>query len=216
MLNKVILIGRLANDPELKYTPSGIAVTTFRIAVDRPISAEARQQGKEKEADFIDIVAWRQAAEFASNYLGKGRLVAVDGRLQIRQYVAQDGTNRRVAEVVVDQLKSLERPRDTEGEGGGSYGGGGGYNRQNQGGSYNRSANNGNGGAPAAASDDPGYGDEPPASSGARRSAPAQQRSASGNYGGAANNRGAGAASTDTSTEVDPFADDLDDPFADE
>lgn len=116
MLNKVILIGRLANDPELKWTPSGIPVTTFRLAVDRPISAEARQSGQEKQADFIDIVAWRQAAEFASNYLGKGRLVAVDGRLQIRQYVAQDGTNRRVSEVVVEQLKSLERPRDAQGE----------------------------------------------------------------------------------------------------
>ena len=234
MLNKVILIGRLANDPELKYTPSGIAVTTFRIAVDRPISAEARQQGKEKEADFIDIVAWRQAAEFASNYLGKGRLVAVDGRLQIRQYVAQDGTNRRVAEVVVDQLKSLERPRDTEGGegGGGGYGGGNnnGYNRQNQGGNaggggggYNRGASNGaaNNGGDAIA-DDPGFGDEPPASGGARRpatapaAAPTAQRGSQGNYGGNANRGGAVPPSANTSAEVDPFADDLDDPFADE
>ena len=131
MFNKVILIGRLANDPEPKWTPSGIPVTTFRLAVDRPMSAEARQSGQEKQADFIDIVAWRQAAEFASNYLGKGRLVAIEGRLQIRQYVAQDGTNRRVAEVVVDQLKSLDRPRETQGgeeghhEQHGGYGGGG-------------------------------------------------------------------------------------------
>jgi single-strand DNA-binding protein len=115
MFNKVILIGRLANDPEAKWTPSGIPVTTFRLAVDRPMSAEARQSGQEKQADFIDIVAWRQAAEFASNYLGKGRLVAIEGRLQIRQYVAQDGGNRRVAEVVVEQLKSLERARDSQG-----------------------------------------------------------------------------------------------------
>ena len=115
MFNKVILIGRLANDPDPKWTPSGIPVTTFRLAVDRPMSAEARQSGQEKQADFIDIVAWRQAAEFASNYLGKGRLVAVEGRLQIRQYVAQDGGNRRVAEVVVEQLKSLDRPRETQG-----------------------------------------------------------------------------------------------------
>ena len=233
MLNKVILIGRLANDPELKYTPSGIAVTTFRIAVDRPISAEARQQGKEKEADFIDIVAWRQAAEFASNYLGKGRLVAVDGRLQIRQYVAQDGTNRRVAEVVVDQLKSLERPRDTEGGegGGGGYGGGGnGYNRQNQGnggggggGGYNRGASNGGATGGGAMADDPGFGDEPPASGGQRRpaaapaaAAPTAQRGGQGNYGGNANRGGGAASNTDSSAEIDPFADDLDDPFADE
>ncbi len=117
MLNKVILIGRLATDPELKYTPSGIAVATFRIAVDRPISAEARSQGQEKQADFIDIVAWRQSAEFAANYLNKGRLVAVDGKLQIREYVTQDGQRRRSAEVVADNLKSLDKPRE-QGEGG--------------------------------------------------------------------------------------------------
>src|SRR4028118_2275497 len=111
MLNRIILIGRLANDPEAKYTPSGIAVTTFRIAVDRPMSAEARQQGQEKQTDFIDIVAWRQSAEFAANYLGKGRLVAVEGRLQIREWVAQDGQKRKSAEGVADNLKSLDKPR---------------------------------------------------------------------------------------------------------
>jgi single-strand DNA-binding protein len=122
MLNRVILIGRLAGDPELKYTPSGVPVATFRIAVDRPLSAEARQSGQEKQADFIDIVAWRQSAEFASNYLNKGRLVAVEGRLQIREYVTQDGQRRRAAEVVVDNLKGLDRPRDqSEGDSGGSY-----------------------------------------------------------------------------------------------
>jgi single-strand DNA-binding protein len=110
MLNKVILIGRLATDPELKYTPSGVAVTSFRIAVDRPFSN--RNEAGEKETDFIDIVAWRQSAEFAANYLNKGRLVAVDGRLQIRNWVAQDGTKRRTAEVVANDLRSLDRPRD--------------------------------------------------------------------------------------------------------
>jgi single-strand DNA-binding protein len=109
MLNKVILIGRLATDPELKYTPSGVAVTTFRIAVDRRMAPNA---AGERETDFIDIVAWRQSAEFAANYLNKGRLVAVDGRLQIRNWVAQDGTKRRTAEVVAHDLRSLDRPRD--------------------------------------------------------------------------------------------------------
>jgi single-strand DNA-binding protein len=109
MLNKVILIGRLATDPELKYTPSGVAVTSFRIAVDRPFTPK---EGGEKETDFIDIVAWRQSAEFAANYLNKGRLVAVDGRLQIRNWVAQDGTKRRSAEVVANDLRSLDRPRE--------------------------------------------------------------------------------------------------------
>src|SRR5919202_2690453 len=108
MLNRVILIGRLANDPELKYTPSGIAVSSFRLAVDRQFP---NSQG-ERETDFIDIVVWRQSAEFAANYLGKGRLVAVDGRLQIRNWVAQDGTRRRSAEVVADFLRGLDRPRE--------------------------------------------------------------------------------------------------------
>src|SRR5687767_3554839 len=103
MLNKVILIGRVANDPELKYTPSGVAVSTFRVAVNRPFT---NAQG-EREADFIDIVAWRQSAEFAANYLGKGRLVAVEGRLQIRSYQRADGTRGRAAEVVCDNLKGL-------------------------------------------------------------------------------------------------------------
>src|SRR5438270_1978790 len=109
MLNKVILIGRLATDPELKYTATGIAVTSFRIAVDR---AFGRNADGEKETDFIDIVAWKQSAEFAANYLNKGRLIAVDGRLQIRNWVAQDGTKRRSAEVVANDLRSLDRPRD--------------------------------------------------------------------------------------------------------
>src|SRR5579862_6912671 len=103
MLNRVILIGRVANDPELKYTPSGVAVCTFRVAVNRPFS---NAQG-EREADFFDVVAWRQSAEFAANWLGKGRLVAVEGRLQIRSYQAQDGSRRRAAEVVNDNLKAL-------------------------------------------------------------------------------------------------------------
>ena len=123
MLNRVILIGRLVADPELKYTPSGIAVAQFRIAVDRPLSQEARQQGQEKQADFIDIVAWRQSAEFASQYLTKGRLVAVEGRLQIREYVTQDGQKRKAAEIVADNLKGLDRPREGEG-GGDAYAGG--------------------------------------------------------------------------------------------
>lgn len=107
MLNRVILIGRLANDPELKYTPSGIAVSTFTLAVNRVPNAQG-----EREADFIQIVAWRQSAEFAANYLTKGRLLAVEGRLQIRSWVAQDGTRRKSAEVVADNLKSLDKPKE--------------------------------------------------------------------------------------------------------
>jgi single-strand DNA-binding protein len=109
MLNLVVLIGRLATEPELKYTPSGVPVATFRIAVNRPYSS---QQGGEKEADFIDIVAWRQSAEFAANYLGKGRLVSVQGRLQVRSWVQQDGTRRWKTEVVANDLRGLDRPRE--------------------------------------------------------------------------------------------------------
>jgi len=109
MLNRVVLIGRLGRDPEMRYTPSGIPVTSFSIAVDRPMAPNA--QG-EKETDWIDIVAWRHNAEFAANYLTKGRLVAVDGRLQIRSWTAQDGTKRKSAEVVADSLRGLDRPRE--------------------------------------------------------------------------------------------------------
>ncbi|MBM3459858.1 MAG: single-stranded DNA-binding protein [Armatimonadetes bacterium] len=119
MLNQVTLIGRLANDPELKLTPSGVSVSRFRVAVNRPYT---NQQG-EREADFIDVVAWRQPADFAGNYLNRGCLVAVVGRLQIRSYEDQQGIRRRSAEVVCETLKMLARPRDPgEGGGGGNYG----------------------------------------------------------------------------------------------
>jgi single-strand DNA-binding protein len=107
--NKVVLVGRLANDPELKYTPSGVAVSSFRLAVNRPVSSK----GSDQEADFINIVAWRQSAEFAASYLSKGRLVLVDGRLQIRRWTSQDGSPRVTAEVVADRLQAMERLRDT-------------------------------------------------------------------------------------------------------
>ena len=102
MLNKVILIGRLTRDPELRFTPAnGIAVTNFTIAVDRPFT---NQKG-EREADFIRIVVWRKLAEICANNLSKGRLVAVDGRLQIRSYEAQDGQRRYMTEVVANEVK---------------------------------------------------------------------------------------------------------------
>lgn len=111
MLNRIVLIGRLTRDPELKYTQSGIAVCSFSIAVDRKFK---NPETGEKEVDFIDIVAWRQSAEFAANNLTKGRLIAVDGRLQIRKWTAQDGTARRNAEVQVDDLRALDRPKQAE------------------------------------------------------------------------------------------------------
>ncbi|NLU50450.1 MAG: single-stranded DNA-binding protein [Syntrophomonadaceae bacterium] len=105
MLNRVILIGRLTRDPEMRYTPNGIAVSRFTLAVNRPFT---NQMG-ERDADFIDIVTWRQLAETCANYLGKGRLVAVEGRLQARTYEAQDGQKRKVVEVVADTVKFLDK-----------------------------------------------------------------------------------------------------------
>jgi len=110
VLNRIVLIGRLTRDPELRYTPNGIAVASFTLAVDRPF---ANPQG-ERETDFIDIVAWRKLAETVSGHLQKGRLVAVQGRLQIRSYETQDGQRRRAAEVVADDVRFLDRPRDHE------------------------------------------------------------------------------------------------------
>jgi len=108
MVNKVILVGRLCTDPELKYTPSGVAVANFRVAVDRQF---ANAQG-ERETDFIDVVTWRQHAEFVNTYMTKGRLVLVEGRLQVRQWQTADGQRRRNTEVVADNIRALDRPRE--------------------------------------------------------------------------------------------------------
>lgn len=104
MLNRVILIGRLTRDPELRYTPSGVAVTQFTLAVDRTYT---NQQG-EREADFINIVTWRQLAENCANYLRKGRLAAVEGRIQIRNYDNNEGRKVYVTEVIADNVRFLE------------------------------------------------------------------------------------------------------------
>lgn len=111
MLNCVILIGRLTRDPEMRFTPSGVPVTTFTLAVDRPFS---NKQG-EKETDFIDIVAWRQLGELCANYLHKGRLAAVEGRLEIQSYETPDGQRRRAARVVARNVQFLS-PRENKGE----------------------------------------------------------------------------------------------------
>ena len=110
MLNRIILVGRLTRDPEIRYTGQGKPVTNFTLAVDRPF---ANSEGN-READFIDIVCWGKLAETAGNHLKKGRLVAAEGRLQIRSYEANDGSKRRVAEVVADGVRFLDKPRDAE------------------------------------------------------------------------------------------------------
>jgi len=106
-MNVVVLVGRLVADPELRYTPSGIAVASFRIGVTRPFKSKSGEQ----EADFIDIVAWQQRGEYAANYLTKGQRVAVQGSMQVRSWVQQDGQKRWRAEVVADRLEGLDKPR---------------------------------------------------------------------------------------------------------
>lgn len=101
MLNRVILIGRLTQDPELRYTQNGTAVASFTLAVNRKFQRD--------EADFIPIVVWNKPAENCANYLGKGSAVAIEGRLQVRSYEAQDGQKRRVTEVVADDVRFLPK-----------------------------------------------------------------------------------------------------------
>ena len=109
MLNRVVLIGRLTKDPELRYTPSGVAVASFTLAVDRNF----KNSNGEKEADFIPCVVYRQLAEIVANNLAKGKLAAIDGRLQIRTYDAQDGQKRWVTEVIAENVRFLS-PKDKE------------------------------------------------------------------------------------------------------
>lgn len=100
MLNRIILMGRLTRDPELRHTAGGKSVCSFSLAVDR----DFKSQGGEKETDFIDIVVWRQTAEFVSKHFTKGCMAVVDGRLQIRGWKDKDGNNRRSAEVVAENV----------------------------------------------------------------------------------------------------------------
>ena len=109
MLNHIVIMGRLARDPELRRTGSGIAVTSFRLAVDRDF---APKDGGERETDWIDCVAWRQTGEFVSKYFTKGRMAVVSGRLQIRNWTDKDGNKRSSAEVVADNVYFGDSKRD--------------------------------------------------------------------------------------------------------
>ena len=114
MLNHITIMGRLTRDPELRRTGSGVAVTSFTVAVDRDFG---KNENGEKETDFIDCIAWRQTGEFVSKYFAKGRMAVVSGRLQIRSWTDKDGNKRRSAEVVADNVYFGDSKR--EGEGGG-------------------------------------------------------------------------------------------------
>jgi len=109
MLNHIVIMGRLVADPELRTTPAGVTVATIRLAVDRDFK---NKQTGEREADFINVVAWRQTAEFVSRFFSKGRMAVVEGRLQIRPYTDRDGNKRTAAEVVAENVYFADSKRD--------------------------------------------------------------------------------------------------------
>ena len=153
MLNHITIMGRLVRDPELRRTGSGIAVASFRVAVDRDF---APKDGGERKADFIDCVAWRQTGEFISKYFTKGRMIVVDGRLEMRDWTDKDGNKRTSAEVVVANAYFGDSKRDGDGGSynGNSYGGNS-YGGNNYGGNAysapNSTPNYGSYNAPASA-----------------------------------------------------------------
>ena len=123
MLNHITLMGRLTRDPELRRTATGVSVASFSLAVDRDFKTD----GGERETDFIDIVAWRNTADFVTKYFTKGRMAVVSGRLQIRSWTDKDGNKRRSAEVIADNVYFGDGKKESSG--GDSYGGNyGGYN----------------------------------------------------------------------------------------
>ena len=152
MLNHIVIMGRLVRDPELRRTGNGIAVASFRVADDRDF---APKDGGERKAEFIDCVAWRQTGEFISKYFSKGRMIIVDGRLEMRDWTDKDGNKRTSAEIVVANAYFGDSKRDNEGGsyggntyggnsyGGNSYGKQGGYNGGN---SYGQQQSGGFGG----------------------------------------------------------------------
>ena len=111
MLNKIVLMGRLTRDPELRRTQSGTAVASFTLAVDR----DYKPQDGERETDFIDIVAWRGTGEFVSKYFTKGRMAVVEGRLQVRDWKDKDGAKRRSTEVIADNVYFGDSKRSESG-----------------------------------------------------------------------------------------------------
>ena len=111
MLNKIILMGRLTRDPELRKTGNGTAVTSFTLAVDR----DYKPQDGERETDFIDVVAWRSTAEFVSKYFTKGRMAVVEGRLRVRDWTDKDGNKRRNTEVIADSVYFGDSKRSESG-----------------------------------------------------------------------------------------------------
>ena len=146
MLNKIFLQGRLVSDPELRHTQSGVAVASFRLAVDRDF--KDRETG-ERNAEFFNVVAWRQTGEFVSRFLAKGRLALVEGTLQNREYTDRDGNRRTATEVVASNVYFSDSLRDNDNGGYAPQPSRGGYNNAPAGGSYNNAPAPNGGGYPA-------------------------------------------------------------------
>lgn len=111
MLNRIIIMGRMTKDPELRSTNGGVSVTSFTLAVDR----DFKGQNGEKTTDFIDVVAWRNTAEFVCKYFSKGRMAVAEGRLQIREWKDKEGNNRRNAEIQAENVYFADSKRDSDG-----------------------------------------------------------------------------------------------------
>jgi single-strand DNA-binding protein len=216
-LNKVILVGRLTRDPEMRYTTSGLAVTNFTVAVDR----RSKNQQGERQTDFFRCSAWRQTAEFVSNYLTKGRLVAVEGRIELNEYVGQDGQKKYSTDIVCDHVEGLDSQRDS---GQAGYEGAPGGMPQNaaprggQGGGYNAEHSAGGGGNGYYPDDDMSA--APGGSAAGNRPAPQNRPQGGGPSGNAAAPRPAQTMNRQPARPAQPAypADDFDDsdPFADE
>lgn len=127
MLNHITIMGRLTRDPEMRRTGSGVPVTSFTIACDRDFSGK----GSEKETDFIDVTAWRNTAEFVNSYFNKGRMAVVSGRLQIRKWTDKNGTERRSAEVVAENVYFADAKKDSAETKANTFGGGELYSANN-------------------------------------------------------------------------------------
>ena len=110
-MNQIIIIGRMTRDPELRHTPNGVSVASFTLAVDRGFTPK---DGGERQTDFIDVVAWRNTAEFVTKYFVKGQMTAVVGRLQIRDWVDKEGNKRRSAEVIAESIHFTESRKNRE------------------------------------------------------------------------------------------------------
>ena len=162
MLNHIVIMGRLARDPELRHTQNNIPVASFTLAVDRDFKDKTTG---ERATDWIDVVAWRGTGEFVSRYFSKGRMAVVEGRLQIREWTDKEGNKRRSAEVVADNVYFGDSKRDGDNGGsystGGTYGSGSSYGSTSSyggGSSYGRPASSSYGAAPSNYGAPSGYG----------------------------------------------------------